>query len=194
MFQFGMGWLMQTHTLTSQTAECSWDRLEPESASSRLCEHKHWGWGLHLQKKDGFLNPASCGTELHSQSWRRSHEPSCPFSEKANVFAFSSPQLCFSPLIASKPSGWRQSQSHDCCDLVFSFLRRHKCSHHYSHISFSSALQRLTRSTFTTNFLYQWKEKKKLQSAAPGWSAGSCVYSDMWEVPKKTERLGEVLL
>lgn len=174
------------HMLTSQIAEHSWDRLEPESASSRLSEHEKRGRGLRLQTKDGSLNPVSSGTELHSQSRRRSHEPSCPFSENANIFALSSPQLCFSPLISSKPSVQGQTQSHDW--FFFKSLRIQKCWQYYIHIF------RFLFFTFTTNYIYQWNgEKTYLQSAAPGWSAGPCVCSDMWEVPKKTKRLGEVL-
>lgn len=136
------------HILTSQIAEHSWDRLEPESAFSR-------GWGLRLQTKDGFLNPAPCDTELHSQSCRRSHEPSCPFSERANIFALSSPQL------------------------RFFFLRRQKCSNYHSDI-FGFLLHYKDKHVLhlaQTVFINE-KEKKHLQSAAPGWSAGSCVYSE----------------
>lgn len=161
------------HMLTSQIAEHSWDRLEPESACSCLCEHENRGWGRRLQTKDGVHSLVSCGTELHSQSWRRSHEPSCPFSEKAHIFTLSSPQLYFSPLTATIcPETSSVTWLLWSC---FLFSQETKMfTPLQSRLSFSSALQRQTRSTFTTNCLYQWKRKKKQASAF------SCFWVERW--------------
>lgn len=121
------------HMLTSQIAEHSWDRLEPESACSCLCEHENRGWGRRLQTKDGVHSLVSCGTELHSQSWRRSHEPSCPFSEKANIFTLSSPQLYFSPLTATICP---DKLSHMIVVILFSFFSGDKNVHTITVTSF----------------------------------------------------------
>lgn len=49
----------------SQIPERSWERLEADPTPSCLCEHKRQGRGLPPYRKNGFLNPTSCGTVLH---------------------------------------------------------------------------------------------------------------------------------
>lgn len=81
---------------------------------------------------------------------------------------------CIFPL-SLQPSVQRQTQSHDCCDPVFFFLRRQKCSHHYSHV-FRFLLHyrdkhvlRLPQTVFINE-----KEKKKQASAF------SCFWVERW--------------
>lgn len=180
------------YMLTSRIAEHSWDRLEPESASS-LCEHENRGWGLRLQTKDGFLNPPSCGTELHSQ--RRAQSELETLSWTKLPFLRESQHLCivvtatvFFHSHCFKTICQRQTQSHVCCDVFF-FLRTQKSSHHYSHIFCffphykDKRVLRLPQSVFINE-----KEKNICSQLLERWIM--CLLRGMREVPKKTERLG----
>lgn len=68
----GFGWYLSHwgHSLSSRADvipryQSTRERREADPASSCLCEHKRQGRGLPPQRKNGFLNPTSCGTVQH---------------------------------------------------------------------------------------------------------------------------------
>lgn len=179
MFQFGMGLLMQSYMLffaltywpprSLSTPETELNQRE--SASSHLLEHENWGWGRHLQTKNGFLNPGSCGAELHSQestveAGDALMNQAALSQRKPTTLRCRHHNCVFLPLTASKTICPEANSFTWLLWSCFLFSQEAKMfSPLQSHRSFSSAFQRQTRSIFTTNCLRQWKRRKKTPSA-----------------------------
>lgn len=116
------------HMLTSPIADHSWDRLEPESASSHLSEQEKRERGLRLGwlPKPCVLWNRAAQSEPETLSWTE-----LPFLRESQHLCTVVTTTVF-PL--SEPSVQRLTQSHDCCGRGWLLLRVQKCSHYYIHI------------------------------------------------------------
>lgn len=189
MFQFGMGLLMQSHTGCSLPLHADFpdSRTLLRQTRARISLFSSlWAWksGMRPSSADkGWLPKPSV-------LWHRAAQ-----SEKSTVRAGDA--LMNQTALSQRKTASLQCR-HRNCVFPLSLLQNHLsetnsvtcllwCSFLFSqdtkiftpwqsHLSFSSALQRQTRSTFATKCLYQWKRKKT--SAVSCWSAESCVYSE----------------